>query len=157
MGQYTSNGWFYKPSYDEPYDQSGGGIAAFDAALDAVDAKLASIVLEHGDTTAVNISVPQNSSSTLDISNCCNRGLVHFLEVSSNNSGGYYDFEMYDSTSFSNLLYKAVNIQTGVVYRDYLPFWVEDVDLTSKFHLKITNKRTSTVVFNVRIKYEKFA
>lgn len=40
MGDYTTNKWFYKPAYNEAYNQPGGGIAAHHAALDKVDARL---------------------------------------------------------------------------------------------------------------------
>lgn len=159
MGEYTPNGWFYKPDYDEPHDEIGGGIEAFNDALDAVDAKIESLGSVAKETTESNIVVAADSTTDTIIENTCNRGLVHYLKVSQTGdmTSGTYNVEFYDSTNYDVLLYKAVDISSEEDYEDYLPFWVKDEEEFSQFYIRITNNESVEAIFTIEMHYEKFA
>src|SRR5574343_192769 len=139
---------------------SGAGSANLKVYLWGYMEKVTGVGTVHKETVYEGIEVAAESSTAVDISGCCNRGLAHYLKVTETGGSmtGNYDIELYADDAFTILLYMATGIDPAIDYEDWLPFWLRDVDSSSELHLKISNNDSVNAgVFDVEIHYEMFS
>jgi hypothetical protein len=91
--------------------------------------------------TRDGLEVPAGSAVQLNLTGCCNRGLVHYLKVEETGGliTGTYSLEIHGKDTFDALLYKAEGMTPSPPFEDWLPFWVQDRDGSRELHLKIRN------------------
>lgn len=125
-------------------------------------AKVTGVGTQDRDYVAASNSVSAATTTQFDLTGFVNRGLVHKLKIeeTSGNPTGGYDVKLYSKDTFASdlLLYQADSIDPASAYEDYVPFWVEDLDLSSELHLEIANTDGSnTGIYDVTIDLEQFA
>ena len=123
---------------------SGTGTANVKVYLVGYFEKVTGVGTVAKETIETGITVPARGSTNVNITGGCNRGLAHYLKVTETGGlmTGTYNLELYADDAFTTLLYKAINVIPTLVYEDYLPFWLRDLDGTSELHVKITNNDT---------------
>lgn len=125
-------------------------------------AKVSGVGTQDRDFIAASNSVSPSTTTNFNVTGFVNRGLVHKfrIEETSGNPVAGYNVKVFASDSFasSSLLYQVDSIDPATPYEDYLPFWVEDKDLTSELHIQIQNTDGSnTGVYDITIDLEQFA
>lgn len=125
-------------------------------------AKVSGVGTQDRDFISASNTVPAATQTNFDLTSFVNRGLVHkfTIEETTGNPAAGYDLKLFGSDSFasSTLLYQVDAISPATPYTDSLPFWVEDVDLTSELHMQINNTDGGNAgVYSVTIDLEQFA
>jgi hypothetical protein len=116
------------------------------------------------DRTLIHAGISVGSGATVDtnIASYINRGLTHYLKVRETGAlvTGNYDVHLYAKDTFlaADLLYKAEGVSPASDYEDWLPFWLQDKDLTKEVHCRIINHDLAqTGVYEITLTSEQFA
>ncbi len=125
-------------------------------------AKVSGVGTQDRDFISASHSVSPSTETDFNVGSFVNRGLIHKfrIEETSGNPTGGYNVKLYSRDTFASatLLYQVDAIDPTIVYEDYLPVWVEDLDETSELHLRINNTDgAQTGVYTVTIDVEQFA
>lgn len=141
---------------------SGAGTGHLRVYMTGFFAKVSGVGTQDKDLIFASHTVSPSTETDFNLTSFINRGLVHKFKVeeTSGNPVAGYNVKLYSRDTFasSTLLYQVDSIDPATAYEDYLPLWVEDLDLTSELHLRINNTDGSnTGVYTVTIDVEQFA
>lgn len=141
---------------------SGSGTGHLRVYVTGFFARVSGVGTRDRDFVFASNTVAASTETDFNLTSFVNRGLIHKfrIEETTGNPVAGYNVKLYSRDTFASdtLLYQVDSIDPATAYEDYLPVWIEDLDLTSELHLRINNTDGSQIgIYTVTIDIEQFA